>query len=307
MRLRHPHRSSAATLALLGLLVLTSRLAAAQPPQDRSSLEKDPAAALASLLSAACRANENEFASYLTADSAAAFRGLSEDQRTQLMKRFSLSDSAGRPLLSSDMQNQTVLRCETSQFTVEYRFGTSRLRENLAFIPVTVVDGQKTDFGMVREGGGWKLLSLGLVLIDIPQLTKQWTEQDLEAREEGAIDTLRAIADAIETYRRAYGKLPDTLAQLGPAPKGEVSPDQASLVSDRVAAGDQGGYRFRYRLASSADQALPSYEIAATPDEYGRTGRRSFFRDSTGKIHGADKQGGMASQDDPTLANEKTQ
>lgn len=296
---------SVAAFATLPGAAVDARSLALQQTQETQVT--GPASALTSLLSAACRANESEFASFLTADNAAAFRALPEEQRTQLVKRFSLSDSSGRPLISSDAQNHTILRCETPDVTVEFRFGTTRLRENLAFIPVQVVDAQKTEFGMVREGGGWKLLSLGLVLIDIPELTVQWAEQDLEARETAAVDAMRAIGDAVETYRRAFGKMPETLAQLGPAPKGEVSPDQASLVDEHLAAGEQGGYRFRYRNASGTDPDNTSFEISATPAEYGKAGRRSFFLDTAGKIHAADKQGAMATAADPLLSGEKAQ
>jgi hypothetical protein len=269
--------------------------------------ETDPAGALASILSAACRANQTQFVAYLTTDSAAAFHTLTEDQRAQLVKRFALSDSTGRPMISSDPQGHTIVRCETPDTTVEFRFGAPRTRENLAFIPVKVVDGQENEFGLVREGGGWRLLSLGLVLIDIPQLTKEWSDQNLEVQEGAAVDALHGIADSVETYRRVYGKLPDSLAQLGPAAKDDVSPDKASLVNERIAAGAQGGYHFRYRIATGADQNNPSFELIASPDEYGKTGRHSFFYDASGKIHVADKQGGLASAADPVLQDEKPQ
>ena len=81
-------------------------------------------------------------------------------------------DQTGKPLISSDAQNRTVLRCQTPRGTVEFRFGDARTRENLSFIPVTVPDGENTEFGLVRENGSWRLLSLGLVLLDIPQLTQ---------------------------------------------------------------------------------------------------------------------------------------
>ena len=60
---------------------------------------------------------------------------------------------------------------------MEYRFGDARTRENLSFITVSVSDGQKTEFGLVRENGGWRLLSLGLVLLNIPQLSQQWASR----------------------------------------------------------------------------------------------------------------------------------
>jgi Tfp pilus assembly protein PilE len=280
----------------------------ATPAIAQDGHETDAAAALSSVLSAACRANQTQFATYLTADSAAAFRALTDDQRTQFVKRFSLSESPGRPLVSADARNHTVLRCEAPEVTVEFRFGAPRVRENLTFVPVTVVDGQETEFGLVREGSGWRLLSLGLVLIDVPQLTKQWADQDLEAQESGAMDGLRSLADAIETYRRAYGKIPDSIEQLGPAAKGDVSPDKASLLNEHIAAGTQGGYRFRYRVVSTAaDQNATSFELAATPIEYGKNGHRSFFYDAAGKLHAADKHGSIGSADDPLLGEEKTQ
>jgi len=263
--------------------------------------ETDPAASLAAALSAACRANEAQFENYLTADNASAFRALPPDQREEVLKRLALSDQTGKPLLSSDDHDHTVLRCTAPEGTAEFRFGAARTRENLAFIPVAVTDGENTEFGLVRENGGWRLISLGLVLLDVPQLSKQWAASELAAREDAAISNLRSLEEAIQTYRRAFGKLPDTLQQLGPAPKDQISPDQASLVSEELAAGSEGGYRFRYRIAPATQDDEAAFELAAMPDNYGKTGRRSFFVDTTGKIHGADKHGDLATADDPAI------
>lgn len=263
--------------------------------------ETDPAASLASALAAACRANETEFENYLTLDNASAFRVLSADQRSAVLKRLALTEQTGKPLLSSDDRSHTVLRCTSAEGTAEFRFGQAHMRENLAFIPVAVNNGETTQFGLVRENGGWRLISLGLVLLDIPQLSKQWAAADLEAREDAAVSDLHNLNDAIQTYRRAFGKLPDSLAQLGPAPKNQVSPDQADLVNEQLAAGSDGGYRFRYRLVLGTQEDETAFELAAMPDDYGKTGRRSFFLDASGKIHGADKHGDLASVDDPAV------
>jgi type II secretory pathway pseudopilin PulG len=291
-------RSSLSTVVAFGALFALLFPATATSQDGR---ESEPAASLAAALSAACRANETQFENYLTVDNAAAFRALPQDQRAAILKRLSLADEAGKPLLSSDDQNHTVLRCTASEGTAEFRFGDVRTRENLAFVPVAVTDGEKTEFGLVRENGGWRLISLGLVLLDIPQLSKQWAESDLAAREDAAVSDLRALDDAIQTYRRAFGKLPDSLSQLGPAPKDQVSPDQADLVSDHLAAGSDGGYRFRYRIVPGAREDETSFELAAMPDDYGKTGRRSFFVDAAGKVHGADKRGELATEDDPVI------
>jgi len=109
------------------------------------------------------------------------------------------------------------------------------------------------------------------------------------------------LNDAIQTYRRAFGKLPDSLSQLGPAPKDQISPDQASLVSDELAEGNDGGYRFRYRIVTGAEEDQSAFELAAMPNDYGKTGRRSFFVDASGKVHGADKHGDQATEDDPVI------
>jgi hypothetical protein len=290
-----------AALAVLALVLLAPEIARGQ----NDSANNDPAAALSAAFTAACRANETQFATYLTADNAAAFRTLPPGERTAFMKRFALSDQTGKPLISSDAQSHTVLRCETAGGTVEFRFGDARTRENLSFIPVTVPDGQNTEFGLVRENGGWRLMSLGLVLLDIPQLTQQWADEALVAREEGAIANLNTLADAIQKYRRAFGNLPTKLAQLGPAPKDQISPEQASLADADLASGKSGGYNFRYRIAPAADGNDTNFELTAVPDEYGKTGKRSFFLDTAGQIHGEDKQGSFASQDDPVIVVEK--
>jgi hypothetical protein len=290
----NPRREFSAVALVLFLLFLV-------PAMAQDGRETDPAASLAAALSAACRASEAQFENYLTADNASAFRALPPDQRTAVLKRLALSDQTGKPLLSSDDQNHIVLRCTAPEGTAEFRFGVARTRENLAFIPVAVTDGENTEFGLVKENGGWRLISLGLVLLDIPQLSKQWAESDLAAREDGAIANLRSLAEAIQTYRRAFGKLPDTLTQLGPAPKDQISSDQASLVSDDLATGTDGGYRFRYRIASGEQEDETAFELAAVPETYGKNGRRSFFMDAAGKIHGADKHGDLASADDPVL------
>lgn len=305
--LKFSEHAGAGGLAILFALVLfaESSFAVSQPgaPESQAQAPSDAASALAGALSAACRGSEANFAEYLTADNAAAFRALPEDERASFMRRFSLSDQAGRPLVSNDVKNHIVFRCMTDQQTAEFRFGDVRVRENLAFIPVSVVNAEETQFGLVRENGGWRLLSLGLVLLDVPQLSKQWAESDVAAKEEAAIASVHSLAQAIQTYRDAYHKLPESLAQLGPAPTNQISDEQADLIEEKLASGSVGGYQFRYRQASAATlDDPPAFEIAATPETYGKDGRRSFFLDSSGKLHGADKQGQMANADDPLVA-----
>jgi len=299
-------RANFGIVVLIEAALVSFALLAAQPARAQQGAESDPVAALSGALAAACRADETQFAGYLTAANAAAFHALPQNQRAEFLKRFSLSEGPGKPLLSTDAQNHTILRCETPQQTAEFRLGAARTNENLSFIKVTVVSSQQTDFGMVREGGGWKLLSLGLVLLDVPQLAKQWAEEDIADHEDAAIAALDGLDEAIESYRRAFGNLPQSLAQLGPAPKDEASPDQASLVDAQLAAGSESGYRFSYRTVPAADGGNPGLQISAIPEEYGKSGRRSFFLDQEGRIHGADNQGAAVTVDAPVVTAEKT-
>ena len=263
--------------------------------------EASPAAALTSILLAACRQNMGEFEGYLTAENAEAYHKLPEEQRISIMRRLSLLEDPGRPITSTDAQSHTVVRCQGPGSTAEFRFGTERMRENLAFIPVQVVGGNSTEFGLVREGGGWRLLSLGLLLFDVPELEKRWMEQDLEAREAAAIKTLHALADVIETYRSAWGRLPEALEQLGPAPKEGASPEAADLVQADLAAGSRAGYIYRYRIIPADAGTESKFELVATPAEYGKTGRRSFLLDAEGNLRGADHRGAVATITDLIL------
>lgn len=277
------------------LLVAPNLLAQTQP-----AAQPYPVEALNNALVAACKENETDFATYLTDENAGAFQKLPAPERTAIMKRFVLLDAPGRPLLASDHQGQEILRCEATDASMEFRFGTARVHENLAYIPVTVTGQNTIQFGLVREDNRWKLLSLGLLLIDIPQLQKQWAAQDIESREQGAIDTLRNLAEAIDTYKQAFGKLPDSLAQLGPAKDG-ISPDAAKLIDADLAAGNKNGYNFRYRVTPATDGGEPGFEIATIPVAYGKSGKKSFLLDKDGKIHGADKHGAVATEDDPIV------
>ncbi len=271
-----------------------------------------PEAALAEALSNACRQDTAGFANFLTSDSATAYRELPGAQRTALLKRFVLLEDPGHPLRSTRADGRLALRCEAPGIATEMRLGEVRLRENLAFIPMEIPlpneASRSTTFGLVREGGNWKLLSVGLLLLDIPSMARQWEEADFAAREDNAIASLRKLASALETYRRAYGKLPEALTALGPAPKSGISPEAGGLVDAELAAGSKDGYIFRYNLVPAAG-GLPEHEadkaagfaLAATPTQYGKTGRRSFFLDSAGALRGDDKKGGVATSTDARI------
>lgn len=268
-----------------------------------------PTAALRDALSAACSQSEQAFSKFLTARNADTFAHLTPSARVALMKRFVLLNEPGKPSLLPTASGRPTIQCQTPAGAAELQIGGAQISDNLAFLPVEVREASDTtgasvirvQMGLVRENSDWKLLSVGLVLLDLPALAFEWDAAEMDSTERNAIDGVKKIAEAVETYRRTYARLPESLAKLGPAPRGSAAgPDAAGLLEADLASGVRSGYKFRYVIAGGSSLGAPAkYEVAATPETYGRTGRRSFFRDVNGGLHGADRQGAVGSEIDP--------
>jgi hypothetical protein len=188
------------------------------------------------------------------------------------------------------------------------QIGGAELRDNIAFLPMELRDATDTTgesvhqvtMGLVREDGEWRLLSLGVLLLDLPALEVEWDAAEMEATEKGALEALKKIAAAIEAYRNKYLRVPASLANLGPPLHGAPSGEAAGLLEPDYANGLKNGYNFRYVIVGASNLGAPAkYELSATPLRYGRTGRRSFFRDANGGLHAADRQGAVGSESDP--------
>jgi hypothetical protein len=128
----------------------------------------------------------------------------------------------------------------------------------------------------------------------------EWDESEIEATEKDALESLKMIAAAIESYRSKYPHLPESLANLAAPARGKPSAEAGGLLDSDLAKGAKNGYAFRYVIAGASDLGAPAkYELSATPLQYGRTGRRSFFRDSNGVVHAGDHQGAVGKESDP--------
>jgi hypothetical protein len=278
-------------------------------------VKSDPGAAMAATLSAACKHDEPNFVAHLTSQSAAMFLKLPENQRSTFMARLALLNAPGSALLSSAADGNTIVRCQAGGMVTEMRFKKIETQENLAFVNVDAPaqDGgpvRSVRFGLVRESGEWRLISVGLLLLDLPTMAQQWVEEDLKASEAAAIASLREIAEALEVYRQGFDKLPESLQQLGPAPPDGLSPDRANLLDESLASGEKGGYRFRYVILpaptgtdDSERSKAGGVGLGAAPLKYGESGRRSFYLDSDGTLRGADKQGEVANSRDPQISD----
>ena len=269
-----------------------------------------PSAALKAVLSAACSQNQTEFVRFLTVRNQEAFSRMTSPARVALMRRFVLLDEPGKPTASGNPVGRPLLRCQTPAVTTEMQIGGTELRNNIAFLPMEVRDASDTTgasvhqitMGMVREDGEWKLLSLGLLLLDLPALEVEWDAAEMETTERNAIEALNKVSAAVELYRNKYLRLPESLANLGPPLHGAANGQAAGLLDSDLANGMKSGYAIRYVIVGASTLGAPAkYELAATPLQYGRTGRRSLFRDSHGALHAADRRGAVGSEADPQV------
>jgi len=269
-----------------------------------------PSAALKAVLSAACSQNQTEFVRFLTVRNREAFSRMTSPARVALMRRFVLLDEPGKPTASGNPVGRPLLRCQTPEVTTEMQIGGTELRNNIAFLPMQVRDASDTSgasvhqitMGMVREDGEWKLLSLGLLLLDLPALEVEWDAAEMETTERNAIEALNKVSAAVEVYRNKYLRLPESLANLGPPLHGAANGQAAGLLDSDLANGMKNGYAIRYVIVGASTLGAPAkYELAATPLQYGRTGRRSLFRDSHGALHAADRRGAVGSEADPKV------
>jgi len=278
----------------------------ASPPSETAN-SGGPTAALKAVLSAACSQNQTEFVRFLTARNREAFSRMTPLARVALMKRFVLLNEPGRPTASANPAGRPILRCQTPDVTTEMQIGGAEFRDNIAFLPMelrsaadsTGANVHQITMGLVREDGEWKLLSLGLLLLDLPALEVEWDAAEMESTERDAIEALKKVSAAVEAYRNKYLRLPESLANLGPPLHGAANGEAAGFIDSDLANGMKNGYAIRYVIVGASTLGAPAkYELAATPLQYGRTGRRSFFRDSNGALHAADRRGALGSEAD---------
>jgi len=273
-----------------------------------AAAQSGPGGALSKALAAACSQNQMEFTRFFTVRNKESFTRMTPAARVALMKRFVLLDEPGKATISANPSGRPIVRCETPGATVEMQIGGADVRDNMAFLPLELheatdaagASARQINMGLVREEGDWKLLSLGVLLLDLPALEAEWDESEIEVTEKEALESLETIVSAVDLYRNKYPHLPESLSNLASPARGKPSADAAGLLDADLAKGTKDGYVFRYVIVGANGVGAPAkYELSATPLRYGQTGKRSFFRDSKGVVHAADRQGAVGSETDP--------
>jgi hypothetical protein len=280
------------------------------PATSELATGSGPSAALKGMLTAACSQNQIEFVRFLTARNKEAFSRMTPAARVALMKRFVLLNEPGKPSASANPAGRPILFCQTPDVTTEMHIGGADVRENIALLPLelremtdsTGASVHQVTMGLVREDGEWKLLSLGVLFLDLPALEVEWDAEQVDTAEQSALEAVKKVAAAVEAFRNKYLRLPESLANLGPPLHGAASGEAAGLVDSDLANGMKNGYAIRYVIVGASTLGAPAkYVLAATPLQYGRTGVRSFFRDSNGSLHSADRRGAVGSETDPKV------
>lgn len=313
--MKHPRESRVALALVCGAVFLLSgaEVFAQESSSSPAALANGaggPVATLRDVLMAACSQSQNDFSRFLTARNKESFLRMAPAARVAFMKRFVLLNEAGKPSATANPSGRPIVRCDTPAGAAEIQVGGADVHDNVAFMPVSLRDATdsvggstiQVNMGLVRESGDWKILSLGLVLLDLPSLELEWDSAEADKNEAAAIDSLKQLVEAVEAYRHKYARLPDSLSSLGAPARGAASATAAGLVDSDLASGAKDGYSFRYVIVGASTLGAPAkFELSATPLSYGRTGRRSFFRDSEGALHGADHQGSVGSPSDVKL------
>jgi type IV pilus assembly protein PilA len=131
-----------------------------------------------------------------------------------------------------------------------------------------------------RGQRGFTLIELLIVMaiilviaaVAVPQLGKQL----MAAHENAVVQTIvRTLHPAEVQYYSQFGTYATSLTQLGPPASGAAGPAAADLIPRTLADGHSSGYIFTLTSTSTG------YAISAVPEEYGKSGSRTFYSDQT--------------------------
>lgn len=117
------------------------------------------------------------------------------------------------------------------------------------------------------------------------------------ANEASAVGSLRSIGMAQDEYASTHpGKgYAASLADLGPSPG-------TDSINGVLASGVKSGYAFTMSVApQDSDGRITTYAVAARPQRYETTGKRSFFLDQSGTFRYTTENRAPTAQDPPLL------
>lgn len=156
-------------------------------------------------------------------------------------------------------------------------------------------------YAITKEGGGDVFheihFPVGIIkLLGASDTVSKARATPARQNETSAIRALYAIADAQEAFKAAEGK--GSYASYEELFAGTDEEKQKRRNSSGMYTGE-GLEKLEYRVTISATG--DRFTVHATPKEYGKSGRRSFYLDETGVVRGADHAGQPANAGDPPV------
>jgi len=110
-----------------------------------------------------------------------------------------------------------------------------------------------------------------LIAIAGPQATRE----PMSSQETAALLAIRTLHTVQVQYYSQFGRYAASLTELGPPASGTPGPAGAGLIDRDLASGTKDGYKF------TLTGTVSGYVIHADPEEYGKSGSRTFYSDQT--------------------------
>ena len=118
----------------------------------------------------------------------------------------------------------------------------------------------------------------------------------IAANEGSSQNSIKTIFAAEQTYQATEGRGDyGSLADLG----------RYHLISAELATGVKSGYQYKVEVITATREHPAAFTAVAVPNEYGSSGRRSFFIDETGILRGEDSHGLEANRSSPEVGSER--
>jgi prepilin-type N-terminal cleavage/methylation domain-containing protein len=123
------------------------------------------------------------------------------------------------------------------------------------------------------------LIVVAIILIIAMVAIPKMNVQLMSAREMGAIREITAIHQAQTQYYSQFGRYAQNLAELGPPSGGAAGPAAADLLPSSLTSGKKGGHIFTVVATPTG------YAVSVVPEQFGSSGRRTFYSDQTLEVH----------------------
>ena len=120
------------------------------------------------------------------------------------------------------------------------------------------------------------MIVIAIILIIAAIAVPKLSNQRMNAQEMAAIQQIKTVHQAQIQYYGQFGRYAITLAELGPPASGSAGPQASDLIPKSLADGRGTGYIFTVIGTPSG------YTVNANPEQFGSSGRRTFYSDQSG-------------------------